>query len=490
MAGETVPGLARYNGACRFQTIEMIRLFRVFIPTSVLGLLASEFLLIYGCYIAASFLVYRFITTEFDPQFFLGPDYGWVRIGFVVACIMLGIYFHDLYTQFRIKSRILLLQQLCLVVGIAFLTQAFLSYLRRPDWTVPKWLMIFGSALTLVLLPAWRIFYGTVVLKAFGHQRILFLGSSPVIQQIAGHLRDHPELALAVVGYVDDLEPGIELPGGPLCGPIDQLIKIVGETKPDRIVVGMTERRQRLPVHDLLQLRFSGIHIEDALNTFEVTFGRISTRELRPSQLIFSTELGPRKNSVTLHSLYSLAIAAILTILFLPIMLAVAVAVRLTSPGPVLYGQRRVGLNDEPFTVYKFRSMYVDAEARTGAVWAQKDDPRITSVGRIIRRLRFDELPQLFNVLKGDMSIVGPRPERPEFVKTLTEQIPYYRQRHCVKPGITGWAQINYKYGDKLEDTVIKLEYDLYYIKNLALTLDTFIMFHTLKVMLFSETAQ
>jgi sugar transferase (PEP-CTERM system associated) len=434
--------------------------------------------------------VYQFITTEFDPQFFLVSDGGWVRIGFVVACIMLGIYFHDLYTQFRIKSKILLLQQLCLVVGIAFLTQAFLSYLRRPEWIVPKWLMIFGSGLTLVLLPAWRIFYGTVVLKAFGQQKILFLGSSPVIREIAAHLRDHPELALSVVGYVDDLEEGTELPGGVIRGPIRDLNRIVEELKPDRIVVGMTERRQRLPVHDLLQLRFSGIHIEDSLSTFEATFGRISTRELRPSQLIFSAELGPRRNSVTFHSLYSLAIAAVLTILFSPLMLLVAIAVKFSSPGPVLYGQKRVGLDDKTFTVYKFRSMYVDAEARTGAVWAQKDDPRITPVGRIIRRLRFDELPQLFNVLKGDMSIVGPRPERPEFVKTLTEQIPYYRQRHCVKPGITGWAQINYKYGDKLEDTVIKLEYDLYYIKNLALTLDTFIMFHTLKVMLFSETAQ
>jgi sugar transferase (PEP-CTERM system associated) len=468
----------------------MIRLFRVFIPTSVLGLLASEFLLIYACYITASFMVYRFITTDFDPQFFLFGDSGWLRIGFVVGCIMLGIYFHDLYTQFRIKSRILLLQQLCLVVGIAFLTQAFLSYLRRPEWIVPKWLMIFGSALTLLLLPTWRIFYGTVVLRAFGHQKILFLGSSPVIREIATHLRDHPELGLVVAGYVDDLDEGAELPGGPLCGSIQELRQVMEEVKPDRIVVGMTERRQRLPVHDLLQLRFSGIHIEDALNTYEATFGRISTRELRPSQLIFSTELGPRKNSVTLHALYSLAIAAILTILFSPVMVLVAIAVKLSSPGPALYGQRRVGLNDRPFTVYKFRSMYVNAEAGTGAVWAQKHDPRITPVGRIIRRLRFDELPQLFNVLKGDMSIVGPRPERPEFVKTLTEQIPYYRQRHCVKPGITGWAQINYKYGDKLEDTVIKLEYDLYYIKNLALTLDTFIMFHTLKVMLFSDSAQ
>lgn len=468
----------------------MIRLFRVFIPTSVLGLLASEFLLIFLCYIAASFMVYEFITTEFDPEFFLFGDSGLLRIGLVVACIMAGIYFHDLYTQFRIKSKILLLQQLCLIVGIAFLTQASLTYFRRPEWGVPKWLMIFGSALTLVLLPGWRIFYGTVVLKAFGQQKVLFLGTSPVIREIAAHLRDHPEVGLLNVGYVDDLEEGTDLPGGPLHGPIQQITRIVQEVKPDRIVVGMTERRQKLPVHDLLQLRFSGIHIEDALNTYEVTFGRISTSELRPSQLIFSTELGPRRNSVTFHSLYSLAIAAVLTILFSPVMLLVALAVKLSSRGPILYGQKRVGFNERVFTVYKFRSMYVDAEARTGAVWAQKDDPRITTVGRVIRRLRFDELPQLFNVLKGDMSIVGPRPERPEFVKTLTEQIPYYRQRHCVKPGITGWAQINYKYGDKLEDTVIKLEYDLYYIKNLALTLDTFIMFHTLKVMLFSETAQ
>jgi lipopolysaccharide/colanic/teichoic acid biosynthesis glycosyltransferase len=156
----------------------------------------------------------------------------------------------------------------------------------------------------------------------------------------------------------------------------------------------------------------------------------------------------------------------------------------------VFHRQVRVGLNGAPFTVYKFRSMRVDAESKTGAVWAVKDDPRVTKVGKWLRRLRLDETPQLLNVLRGEMSLVGPRPERPEFVKSLSEQIPFYTYRHCVKPGITGWAQINYKYGDTLEDTIIKLEYDLYYIKNLALWLDTFIIFHTLKVMLFSETAQ
>lgn len=468
----------------------MIRLFRVFVPTSVLGLLVSEFLLIYACYVAATFLLYEFITTEFDPQFFLFNDNGLLRIGLIVGCIMAGIYFHDLYAKFRVKSKILLLQQLCLVVGIAFLTQALLMYLKQPNWIVPKWLMIFGSALTLLLLPAWRLFYSTVGLRALGIQRLLFLGSSPVVREIAAYIQEHPEIGMMTAGYVDDLEPGTPLPGGKLMGSIADLDQVVQAIKPNRIVVGMTERRQRLPVNSLLELRFSGIHIEDALVTYEATFGRISIRELRPSQLIFSTELGPRGHSVFWHSAFSLAIAALLAVLFAPLMLLVAIAVKLTSRGPVLHRQKRVGLNDIPFTVYKFRSMYVDAEAKTGAVWAQKDDPRVTSIGRWIRRLRFDELPQLFNVLRGDMAIVGPRPERPEFVKTLTEQIPYYRQRHCVKPGITGWAQINYKYGDTLEDTVIKLEYDLYYIKNLAISLDTFIIFHTLKVMLFSEMAQ
>jgi lipopolysaccharide/colanic/teichoic acid biosynthesis glycosyltransferase len=161
--------------------------------------------------------------------------------------------------------------------------------------------------------------------------------------------------------------------------------------------------------------------------------------------------------------------------------------VRLSSSGPILYRQTRVGMDGVPFKLYKFRSMRADAETATGAVWAVKDDPRVTPVGRIIRKIRFDEMPQFFNVLRGEMSIVGPRPERPEFVKTLAEKIPYYRQRHAVRPGITGWAQINYKYGDTLEDSVTKLEYDLYYIKNMSWLLDSYIIFHTLKAMLLSR---
>jgi sugar transferase (PEP-CTERM system associated) len=463
----------------------MIRLFRVFIPTSVVALLVSEIILTYTCYVVATFLM-----LEAAPEVFLLDDNGWLRIALVVACLMLGIYFHDLYTQFRIRSRVLLLQQVIVVVGVTFLTQALLVYLRLPDLILPTWVMIVGSALTLILLPIWRILFSTVVMKAMGSERVLFLGTSSVSQEIVQYLIEHPETGLTALGYVDNVETGAELAGAKVLGRISDLETTVDQFRPDRIVVGMAERRERLPVNQLLELRLSGIHIEDALTTYESTFGRISTRELRPSQLIFSTELGPNPSRVLLQSVYSMAIAVVAAVVALPIMALVAIVVKLSSPGPAVYSQRRTGKNDVPFMLYKFRSMYADAEAHSGAVWAKKDDPRITPVGKWLRKLRLDELPQLFNVLKGDMSIVGPRPERPEFVAELERRIPYYRQRHCVKPGITGWAQINHKYGDTIEDTIVKLEYDLYYIKNLAPALDAFIIFHTAKVMLLSRGSQ
>lgn len=463
----------------------MIRLFRVFIPTSVVALLVSEIILTYTCYVAATFLM-----MDVAPEVFLIDDNGWLRIAIVVGCLMFGIYFHDLYTQFRIRSRILLFQQVIVVVGVTFLTQALLVYLRLQDLILPTWVMITGSALTLVLLPVWRIIFSTVVMKAMGSERVLFLGTSSVSQEIVQYLTEHPETGLTAIGFVDNLDSGAEIAGAKLLGRIPDLATIVGQFRPDRIVVGMAERRERLPVNQLLELRLSGIHIEDALTTYEATFGRISTRELRPSQLIFSAELGPNPNRVLLQSVYSMTIAFVAAVITLPIMALVAMAVKLSSSGPALYRQRRVGKNDVPFMLYKFRSMYANAEAQSGAVWAKKDDPRITPVGRWLRRLRLDELPQLFNVLKGDMSVVGPRPERPEFVAELERRIPYYRQRHCIKPGITGWAQINHKYGDTIEDTIIKLEYDLYYIKNLAPALDAFIMFHTAKVMLLLRGSQ
>lgn len=462
----------------------MIRLFKVFVPASVLILLISEAILIFSSYLAATiFLI------DFDPGVFLLYDAGIARILTVVALVMLGLYFHDLYNDFRVGTRLILLQQISLVIGVAFIAQALISYVNK-DWILPKWIMIYGSVAVMVVLFCWRILFSVAFQSVSGGQKVLFLGSSPTNFQVADHLRERLELGMTPMGYLDENAASPEAPALKRLGTIADLVATVNEIQPERIVVGMQERRNRLPVTELLELRFSGIQTEEIASLYENTLGRVCTREIRPSQLIFSSELGPRRHSVQFQTMYSTLIALIGLIIALPIMAIVALLVRLSSSGPILLRQTRVGIYNKDFTVLKFRSMYQDAEARTGAVWASKNDPRITPIGRWLRLLRLDELPQLINVVRGDMSIVGPRPERPEFVKTLSEQIPFYRQRHCVKPGITGWAQINYKYGNSIEDTITKLEYDLYYIKHISLSLDLYIMFHTAKTMLLFRGAQ
>jgi len=463
----------------------MVRLFKVFIPVGTLTLLLSEIVLVTSAFVMATYL-----SLEVDPTVFLLYDGGGMRIALVLLSILLGLHFHDLYSQFYVKNRILLVQQLCLVMGVAFLTQGVIAYLD-PSLRVPIRVMVVGSAIAVVTIFLWRIFFSTYALQVVGRDYLLLVGGSPLLEDIGRHVTERPETGMVIAGYLDDRhEPGSLLAGGKVLGPMTSLREIVKATQPHRIVVGMFERRNRMPVAELLELRFAGHIIEEVSTTFERVCGRVCLKEIRPSQLIFSGELGPRPQNLVYQRLSNMAVAVIGLVIGSPIMLLTALAVRLSSPGPVLYRQERVGLDDVPFTLYKFRSMRVDAEAHTGAVWAQKDDPRVTRVGRVIRRLRFDELPQLLNVLKGEMSIVGPRPERPEFVRALSEQIPYYRQRHCVRPGITGWAQINYKYGDTLEDTITKLEYDLYYIKNMSMALDNYILFHTLKAMLLSRGAQ
>jgi sugar transferase (PEP-CTERM system associated) len=463
----------------------MIRLFRVFVPVGTLTLLVTETILL-----VASFVFATYIVLSVDPTIFLLYDGGWMRISLVLLSILIGLHFHDLYSQIYVKSRIVLLQQLCLVIGVAFLFQGFVSYLNS-NLRVPIQIMIFGSLISVVSIFSWRVFFSRFALQVVGRDGLLLVGGSPLLLDIGQYIEDHPESGLAVSGYLDDThKPEEHLPGGKALGPLAALREIVRAVHPNRIVVGMSERRNRVPMSDLLELRFAGHIIEEAASVYERVCGRVCLKELRPSQLIYSGELGPRRENVIFQTVVNLMAAVVGIVVSLPLMLLTAFAVGVSSKGPILYRQVRVGMDGIPFQLYKFRSMRVDAEAGTGAVWAAKDDPRVTHVGKVIRKIRFDELPQLFNVLKGEMSIVGPRPERPEFVRALSEQIPYYRQRHCVRPGITGWAQINYKYGDTLEDTIRKLEYDLYYIKNMSPSLDTYIIFHTVKAMLLSRGAQ
>jgi exopolysaccharide biosynthesis polyprenyl glycosylphosphotransferase len=446
-----------------------MRLFKVFFPTRVVALLFSEIAIIFACYFAASF-----VATE-SPTLFLFEEGGLYRIGFVTACIVVGFYFNDLYSQLRVRSKSALLQHVCFVLGVAFLIQSLLDYTKLADWTLPKWVMIYGSLLVLLIHPAWRLLFDLVVVRQLARETVLFLGASPVARMVAKRLAENPQFGLRIAGYLEDRPASDDLPENLLLGPVSLLREVVEELKPQRIIVGMMERRG--PVDDLLDLRFAGIRIEDAHTAYENVYSRVSVKDLRPSQLIFMTDLGPSPKNELLQRVYSLAFALVGCIIASPLMLLIAISVRLTSPGPVFYRQVRAGKNGENFTLFKFRCSFQDSD-------------RMTKLGSWLRRLRLDDLPQLINVLRGEMMIVGPRPERPEFVKVVVDQIPYYQQRLAVKPGITGWAQVNHKRGNTLEDTILKLEYDLYYIKNVNMTLDLYIMFHTAKVMLLSLGAQ
>jgi sugar transferase (PEP-CTERM system associated) len=460
----------------------VIRLFRLLIPASVLALLLSEFTLVVGCYSLASLF-----TTYLSPWDYLITEGNYWKLFLVAGLIILGMYYQDLYAELRVVSRLLVIQQVCLSVGASLLVMAFLGYLR-PDLLLGRWLMIVGSLASVIVLPLWRIFYWRYIIAALRSERVLLMGNSSILGEVAATVLDKPEFGYTIIGYLCEEVP-CDFPI-PCLGKVEDLKKIVAQFRPTRIVVGMAERRNRLPVQDLLEIRFEGVLIEDAADTYEMALRRVCSSKIQPSQLIFTSELGPRPKAIAVQNFYSFLTGVIGLALLSPVMLITGLLVWISSKGPILYRQRRVGMKGKIFNVYKFRSMYVDAEARTGAVWAKKDDPRITPVGKWLRKLRLDELPQFWNVVRGDMAMVGPRPERPEFVDVLGHQIPYYRQRLAVKPGITGWAQINHKYGDTELDAMIKLEYDLYYIKHVSAALDFYIIFHTVKVMLLSRGAQ
>ena len=452
----------------------------MYIPAAVSALLAAEILLLVFCFIVSSYLV-----MGVDPEIYLLYDNGFANLCIVVASIVLGLYFQDMYSNLRVRSRTLLMQQISTALGVAFLAQSLLNYVS-PGTMIPRWLMLVGSILSLFGLLAFRLVYSTVVSKV-GLKQVLFIGHGETAKLVAQRIQEHPELGLSVAGYLDDTAGQ---PDDQQLGRIADLSDVVARVHPDQIVVGVTERRQQLPMYELLDLKFGGVLITDIGFMYENTHSRVSVRDLRPSDLIFTRQMSDMKLIAQIQNLYSWMLALAGLILTLPLMILVGIAVKITSSGPVFYSQIRAGLNGKPFKLYKFRSMRQDAEADSGAVWASKNDPRITPCGRWLRKLRLDELPQFINCLRGEMNIVGPRPERPEFVRTLQEQVPFYRQRLLVKPGLTGWAQINHKYGDTIEDTITKLEYDLYYIKHRNITLDFYIMFQTVKVMLLQRGAQ
>ncbi len=405
----------------------------------------------------------------------------------IAAVCQLCLHYNELYDLRHLADRRELFVRILQALGSTSLILAVL-YFWFPSLIIGRGVFAIASGLVMSFVVAWRVCFEWVSRYLGPRERILLVGTSPATVALARELYERRlQLGVDIAGFVDT-EPsrvGTSLFNPSIIGVIDDIPRIVRERGVDRVVVSLADGRGTLPMDRLLQMKMTdGVTFDHLASVYEEYTGKIAIENLRPSWFIFSS--GFRKSGAIRLAKRSVDVVAAIVGLLLaaPIMVCVVLAVRLSSPGPVLYHQRRVGQGGKPFTVHKVRSMRQDAEAKTGAVWAQANDNRITGVGRVLRKSRLDELPQLWNVLKGEMSLVGPRPERPEFVSELTQRIPFYGERHVVKPGLTGWAQVKYAYGASVEDALEKLQYDLYYIKNMSISLDLFILFETVKTVI------
>ena len=431
----------------------------------------------------------------------LGPDAwntfvaadGILKIVLVVGVCQLCLYYADLYELHGLTSFRDLLVRLLQALGATSLILAGIYY-WSPDWIIGRGVFLISVVFIVSLVVSWRAAFAWLTHRVAPRERLLLVGTSAAAIELARELfARRQELGVDIVGFID---PDPERLGAPILNPgvvgaIDDIPLLVSRLNVDRVVVSLADARGKLPMDKLLDIRLeSGVTFDHLASVYEDYTGKIAVENLRPSWLIFSE--GFRKTRILLATkrAVDLVVSAVGAVIATPIMLLVALAVRCTSQGPVFYHQRRVGWHGHVFTVHKFRTMKVDAERHTGPMWSTANDDRITSIGRWLRRTRLDELPQLWNILMGEMSLVGPRPERPEFVSELTEKIQFYGQRHVLKPGLTGWAQVRYTYGASVEDAIEKLQYDLYYIKNLSIALDVVIMLETIKTVVLRRGAR
>ena len=403
------------------------------------------------------------------------------------------LYFADLYSSRQGVDKRELFIRLMQALGAASFILAG-AYLWLPDLAIGRGVFLITAILVIAVIVGWRILFEATSRAMGPRERLLLVGTSPAAVALAKELHEHRvALGVEIVGFVD---PDPARVGAPVFNPgvigtVADIPAIVSDRHVDRVIVSLVDARGKLKMDELLQMKLdNGVTFDHLPTVYEEYMGKIAVENLRPSWLIFSE--GFRKTRLSLAAKRALDVTSALVglVLLAPVMAIVALLVRLTSKGPVFYHQERVGQGGRVFTVHKFRSMRQDAEAETGAVWAQTNDARLTFVGGFLRRARLDELPQLWNVLVGDMAIVGPRPERPEFVCQLTEQIPFYGLRHTVRPGVTGWAQVRYTYGASVEDSMEKLQYDLFYIKHMTVAFDLFVMFSTVKTVILRRGAQ
>ncbi len=439
-----------------------------------------ENLLIVACVLDA--VAGRFVLEDTDA--FAHPVIYYKSI-FIAFIFQISFYYNDLYgVRLANQPRDWVIKFIQSLATAAILLSVL--YYLFPSLIIGRGIFVITLLLLPVAVVGWRLLYDRLSRMGPLRDRVLIIGSGPLARRIGSEILQNHRASYEVVGFIDE-DPkrvGESVVNPKIIGDYAALSEIVSQQDINRVVVALPDRRGKLPVDALLQCKFQGTLIHDGVNFYERLVGKIVVDNLRPSWFIFSSGFNQFRLTRITKRFFDIVIALLALLASLPLFFIIAPLIRWTSPGPVFFRQERVGEDAKVFTLIKFRSMRVDAEAETGPVWAQHQDDRTTAVGRFLRKSRMDELPQLINVLRGDMSFVGPRPERPFFVEQLHKEIPYYSLRHEVKPGITGWAQIKYSYGATKEDALEKLQYDLFYIKHLSLWLDLAIIFETIRVVL------
>jgi sugar transferase (PEP-CTERM system associated) len=459
--------------------VPAMQLFNRYVSTRSLTIFAGELLLIFGS-VALAALVQD--TPDLLANFW--------KIGLVTIVCQLCLYYNDFYDLTIVHSNRELIVRLLQAAGAASIVLAAL-YFVRPQLMIGNGIFVSALFVFLIAILGWRLAFNHVTGSLKLEERVLFVGTGETARKVARQILDQHDFAYRIIGFIDD-DPrrvGERIVNPAIVGTPADMDRLVAQHHIDRIVVGLSDRRGKLPIEQLLRAKMAGVRVEDATTTYERVTGKILIDDLRPSWLIFSDGFRVSRLTRLMKRSIDLTLSILMAIVTIPAMILTALAIVLEDGRPVLYRQERVGENGRTFVLSKFRSMRKDAEEGGRPIWARDGDHRITRVGRFIRKTRLDELPQLWNVIRGNMSFVGPRPERPFFVEELSRAIPFYQQRHAVKPGITGWAQVKYRYGSSLEDAMEKLRYDLYYIKHLSIIFDLTIVFDTVKVVLFRKGA-
>ena len=464
----------------------MIRLFGRYVPIKSVILAVAESGMIIASILLAIWIRFGNLA---DTSWYLSRPYAMAQVATVTLICLICLYSNNLYDLHVVARRTELVVHLMQSLGTIAICLALLYYIA-PDLALGRGISVLGVALIFILLLTWRMAVDEGKFFRPVH-RVLIAGTGISGIRLVREILAHPELNLKVVGFLDEKGENI---GQPLVNPgivggVADIESFVRRERVDWVILAFAERRGVMPTRQLLNLKLSGVSVEDAHSLFEKLMGGVMLERLSASWLVLSE--GFRKNLLLMFSkrVLDIVISLLALVLGFPLFLLVGLAIFVESGSPVIFRQDRVGLHGRVFKILKFRSMRHDAE-QFEAKWASEDDPRITRVGRILREYRLDELPQVVNVLRGEMSLVGPRPERPEFVQMLGEQIAFYHERHTVRPGLTGWAQIKYQYGSSVEDAKTKLEYELFYIKHLSLFFDLAIVFRTIQVVLSGKGAR